>query len=662
MNSNYDAKCISALRVLAVDAIQAAKSGHPGLPLGAAPMAYTLYSRHLKTDPARPEWFDRDRFVLSAGHGSALMYGLLHVFGFGLTAQDISQFRQADSLTPGHPEFGHTTGIDATTGPLGQGFAMAVGMAVAERHLAARFNKPGFDVVDHNTYCLVGDGCLMEGISYEAASWAGTMGLDKLIVFYDSNNISIEGSTDIAFTEDVRARFAALGWNTDLVTDGNDIGAISAAIARAKENRGKPTLIEVKTVIGYGSPRAGMASAHGEPLGAENIAKLRETLDWDHAPFEVPQDVLDYARAQIGNNAAKADAWEALMAKYAAEYPEQAKQLKAWIAGEVDKGYLTDADFWAWEGAKATRQTSGEVLAKLMKWVPNFFGGSADLAPSTKAVLPGAGDFSAATPEGANLHFGVRELAMAAICNGVALHGGLRPFCATFFVFSDYVKPVARLSALMGLPVLYVLTHDSIGVGEDGPTHQPVEQLAGLRSIPGFTVFRPADGPETSAAYAFAMEHKGPVALALTRQNLPTLPGSGVDAMRGCYLLKAGGKNPDLVLVASGSEVHLILQAAEVLEAEGLHARVLSMPSMEVFDRQPQGYKDTLFPADLRARVAVEAGASFGWHKYVGLDGDVISVDGFGASQPADGLFVKLGFTVDNVVARAKAVVAKLQK
>nr|MDD6335625.1 transketolase [bacterium] len=655
-----DEKAINTLRVLSAEAIEKAKSGHPGLPMGAAPMAWTLFSRHLSHDPSDAKWDNRDRFVLSAGHGSMLLYSLLHIFGYGLEMEDLKQFRQLGSKTPGHPEYGHTVGVEMTTGPLGQGLATAVGMAAAETRMAAHFNRPGHEIVDHYTYVIAGDGCMMEGISYEAASLAGTWKLGKLIVLYDSNNISIEGSTDIAFTENVAARFAALGWQTLRVEDGTDVEAISMAISVAKACTDKPSMIEIKTHIGQGCPaKQGKASAHGEPLGADNLAETKKTLGWDLPPFTVPQEVYQ-ATAQLQEEGAKRHAdWNAAFKAYEAAFPELAAEYTRWMSGQADLSFLSKGDYWAFEGSQATRNTSGEVLNRLAPYVPNLMGGAADLTPSTKSNLKGFGDYGPENRDGANIHFGVRELAMAAITNGLALHGGLRPYCATFFVFSDYMKPVIRLSALMNLPVLFILTHDSIGVGEDGPTHQPIEQLAMLRSIPGVTVFRPADGPETAAAYAYAMQNGGPVALALTRQNLPTLQASGIDAMRGGYLISSGGKQPDILLMATGSEVHLIIEAAKKLEEMGIHARVISMPSLDVFDRQPEAYKETVLPCAVRARLAVEAGSSMGWHKYVGLDGDVVCMEGFGASGPANRLFEHFGLTVDHVVERALAVVDK---
>lgn len=661
MNS-IDNKTISAIRVLSAESVQKANSGHPGLPLGAAPAAYTLWQYQLKYNPKDPKWDNRDRFVLSAGHGSALIYSLLHLYGVGgeeaLTIEDLKQFRQWGSKTPGHPEYGHTIGVETTTGPLGQGIANAVGMAMAEAHLAALFNKEGFPIVDHRTYTIVGDGCLMEGISYEAAALAGTLKLGKLTVLYDSNGISIEGSTDIAFREDVPARFAAQGWHTQVVEDGNDVEAICKAIEEAKKDE-RPSLIQIKTQIGYGCPaKQGKASAHGEPLGVENLAALKENLGWPQEPaFFVPDEV--YAKtAEFAEKGAKAEQeWNDLFSRYEKEYPELAAQYKEFYEGN---GYnpWEDAELFAKpDKPNATRNLSGNCLNYLAKKIPNFFGGSADLSPSNKSTISGSGDFSAENYAGQTLHFGVREHAMAAIANGISLHGGLQPYVATFFVFSDYMKHSMRLSALMKQRVIYILTHDSIGVGEDGPTHEPIEHLAALRSIPGMTVIRPADGCETACAWATAVTNDGPTALVLTRQNLPQYPESCLDAAKGAYILKDSEKEvPDVLLMASGSEVELIYKAADELAKEGIDARVISMPSFELFDKQPEEYKEQIMPKAVRRRVAVEALTSFGWHKYVGLDGALVTLDHFGASAPAAKIFEEFGFTVENVVETVKGL------
>ncbi|MBU5334485.1 transketolase [Anaerocolumna aminovalerica] len=660
--STIDSMSINALRVLSADAVQKANSGHPGLPLGAAAMAYELWAKHMNHNPKNPKWPNRDRFILSGGHGSALLYSLLHLFGYGdLSVEDLSQFRQLDSLTPGHPEYGHTVGVEATTGPLGAGMAMAVGMAMAEAHLAAKFNKDNFPVVDHYTYVLGGDGCMMEGISSEAFSLAGTLALNKLIVLYDSNKISIEGDTDIAFTEDVRMRFEAYGFQTLVVEDGNNPEEIGAAIEAAKADKTKPSLIVVKTKIGFGCPaKEGKASAHGEPLGAENITALKENLGWPSMePFYVPEEVYANYRAIAEQNAKVEEAWNAMFKKYCETYPEMKELWEKQHNLDIAKDLINNEDFWAYEDkADATRNLSGMVINRIKDLVPGFIGGSADLAPSTKTYMKNEGDFSRENYGGRNLHFGVRELAMAGIGNGLALHGGLRPYVSTFFVFSDYVKPMARLSSLMGVPVTYVLTHDSIGVGEDGPTHEPIEQLAMLRAMPNFTVFRPADATETIAGWYYAITTKTtPTALVLTRQNLSQLTGSSKDALKGGYVIEDSMKEvPDAIILASGSEVELSIQAKAELFKEGIDVRVVSMPSLELFDAQPKEYKERVLPNSVRARVAVEAAIDYGWGKYVGLDGAYVTMKSFGASAPANQLFKKFGFTVENVVATVKSV------
>lgn len=660
---NIEEMSVNAIRVLSADAIQKANSGHPGLPLGTAPVAYELFAKHMNYNPHNPDWVNRDRFVLSGGHGSMLLYSLFHLFGIGnLSLEEVKNFRQFGSLTPGHPEYGHTVGVEATTGPLGQGMAMAVGMAMAEAHLSSVFNKEGFPVVDHYTYVLGGDGCMMEGISSECFSLAGTLGLSKLIVFYDSNNISIEGSTDIAFTEDVVTRFKAFGFQTIEVEDGNDLEAIGKAIEEAKADKTRPSLIKVNTLIGYGCPaKQGKASAHGEPLGVDNVAALKENINWPcKGDFEVPKEVYDHYKELADNMAKAEDKWNELFAAYVEKYPEMKELWDNYFDG-YDMSDLFNSDkYWA-KGDKpeATRSTSGTILNMIKKAMPNLIGGSADLAPSNKTNMKDAGDFSKDNYAGTNLHFGVREQAMAAIGNGLALHGGLKAFVATFFVFSDYVKPMARLSALMKLPLTYVFTHDSIGVGEDGPTHEPIEQLAAFRSLPDFTVFRPCDRTETAAAWMYAVENEcGPTGLVLTRQNLPQMEGSSKDALKGGYVIAESEKAvPDAIIIASGSEVSLAVNAKEELKKSGIDVRVVSMPSMELFDKQSAEYKESVLPNAVRKRVAVEALSDFGWYKYVGLDGKVIAMEGFGASGPAATLFEHFGFTVDNVVKTVKEVV-----
>ncbi len=660
--SNIDELSVNAIRVLSADAIQKAKSGHPGLPLGAAPMAYELWAKHMNHNPANPEWKNRDRFVLSGGHGSMLLYSLLHLFGYGnLSIEDVKNFRQLDSLTPGHPEYGHTVGIEATTGPLGQGMAMAVGMAMAEAHLAAVFNKEGFDVVDHYTYVLGGDGCMMEGISSESFSLAGTLGLGKLIVFYDSNNISIEGSTDIAFTENVVEKFKAFGFQTIEVSDGTDLEAIGKAIEEAKADKSRPSLIKVNTLIGHGCPaKQGKASAHGEPLGEDNVAALKENIKWPcKGDFEVPQEVYDHYKELAAQGAKAEEAWNKLFDEYCTKYPEMKEKWDNYY-NVYDMSDLFNSDEYWDKGDKpeATRNISGVVLNMIKKSMPNLIGGSADLAPSNKTNMKDAGDFSKNDYSGSNLHFGVREQAMAAISNGIALHGGLKIFVATFFVFSDYTKPMVRLTSIMGLPVTYVFTHDSIGVGEDGPTHEPIEQLAAFRALPNFTIFRPCDRLETAAAWMYAVQSKKtPTGLVLTRQNLPQMPGSSKDALKGGYIIDDSSKaEPDAIIIASGSEVSLAVEAKAKLAQDGIDVRVVSMPSMDLFDAQPQEYKDSVLPKSVRKRVAIEALSDFGWYKYVGLDGAVMAMKGFGASGPANLLFEKFGFTVDNVVKTVKSI------
>ena len=660
--SNIDTMSVNAIRVLAADSIQKAKSGHPGLPLGAAAAAYELWAKHMNHNPKNPDWANRDRFILSGGHGSTLLYSLVHLFGYGnLSIEELKRFRQDGSLTPGHPEYKHTVGVEATTGPLGAGMGMAVGMAMAEAHLATVFNKEGFPVVDHYTYVLGGDGCMMEGISSEAFSLAGTLGLNKLIVLYDSNSISIEGSTDIAFTENVQKRFEAFGFQTLVVEDGNNLEEIGKAIEEAKADKTRPSMITIKTQIGFGCPaKQGKASAHGEPLGEENVKALKENLGYPaDKDFYVPEEVYDNYRKITEEKGKVEEEWNKLFADYCAKYPEM-KELWDKYHDENAADYLIDdEDFWAYEDApQATRNLSGTMINRIKDILPNFIGGSADLAPSNKTNMKDAGDFSKDNYGGRNLHFGVREIAMAAIGNGLALHGGLKPYVATFFVFSDYTKPMARLAAIMGLPLTYVFTHDSIGVGEDGPTHEPVEQLAMLRSLPNFNVFRPADATETAAAWYYAITNKTtPTALALTRQNLPQLSGSSKEALKGGYIIEDSTKEtPDAIIMASGSEVSLAVDAKAELAKDGIDVRVVSMPCMDLFEKQSDEYKEKVLPKSVRKRVAVEALSGFGWGRYVGLDGAYITMDGFGASAPYSVLFPKFGFTVDNVVKTVKGL------
>ena len=659
MSSAIDTKSVNSIRVLAADAIQKANSGHPGLPLGSAPMAYELWANHMNHNPKDPKWENRDRFILSGGHGSALLYSLLHFFGYGITIEDMKNFRQLGSKTPGHPEYGHTVGVEATTGPLGAGMAMAVGMAMAEKHLAATFNKENFPVVDHYTYVLGGDGCMMEGISYEAFSLAGTLGLEKLIVLYDSNNISIEGDTNIAFRENVRQRFESFGFHTQLVEDGNDLDAIGKAIEAAKAEKGRPSMIEIKTKIGAGCPaKEGKASAHGEPLGVENVAALRANLGIaDNGPFVLDQDVYDHFAKLAEEKATVEDAWNALFTDYCKTYPEM-KELWDNYHNTDNAKCLYDLDeFWnSFDKPEATRNVSGKLLNIINNVVPNMFGGAADLAPSTKTNMKDAGDFSKENPLGKNIHFGIREIAMAAIGNGIALHGGLRPFVSTFFVFSGYVQTMDRHSAQMGLPLTYVLPHDSIGVGEDGPTHEPIEQLAMLRAMPNFYVYRPADATECAAAWYFATNKKdAPTALVLSRQNLPQLDGSSQEALKGGYILEDSTKDtPDAIIIATGSEVSLAVEAKKELAAENIDVRVVSMPCMDLFEDQPDEYKNAVLPKNVTARVGVEALSEFGWGKYIGINGEFVGMKSFGASAPGNQLFEHFGITKDAVVAAVK--------
>ena len=652
---DIDNLAVNAIRVISAEAIEKAKSGHPGLPLGSAPIAYTLFSKFLKFDPCAPDFFDRDRFILSAGHGSMLHYSLLHLFGYDLSMDDIKNFRQLDSKTAGHPEYGNTPGVETTTGPLGQGIANAVGMAIAETHLAAEFNREGYDICDHYTYALCGDGCMMEGIEYEAASLAGTLKLGKLIVLYDKNNITIEGDTDGAFTEDVGKRHEAQGWQVLHVADGNDMKAVAEAIEKAKAEKEKPSLIIIRTVIGYGSPNAGSESTHGAPLGAEGVAALKKNLGYDYPPFTVPEEVKKHLSVYKTRGEEIKDEWEKTFKAYAEKYPELAQKFVNYTSGKLPD--LLKADIFTFDKPDATRNTSGKVLNKLAEIIPNLMGGSADLAPSNKSKMNSREYYSAENRLGTNMHFGIREHAMSAICNGMSLHGGIIPYCATFFIFSDYMKNAMRLSALMNRNVTYILTHDSIGVGEDGPTHQPIEQLTGLRSIPDMKVFRPADGKETAYGWITALTMQGPTCLVLSRQNLPQYENSGINAMRGAYILADSDKQtPDVILLASGSEVDLAMKAKAELKTQNIDARVVSVPCMELFDKQSAEYKNTVLPNGVRARVAIEAGTPDCWYKYVGLDGKVIGMKSFGASAPFADLLKKFGFTVENVVKTVKEV------
>ncbi len=648
---------VNTIRLLSADAIEKSNSGHPGICLGAAPIAYSLWQNFLTFNPSSSrKFYNRDRFILSAGHGSMLNYSLLHLYGYKLSIEDIKNFRQFGSKTPGHPEYNHTDGVEVSTGPLGQGIANAVGMAIAETHLASVYNKEGFPVVDHYTYALCGDGCLMEGIEYEAASLAGSLKLGKLIVLYDCNHITIEGDTSLTFSEDVKKRHQAQGWQIIEVKDGNDIVALNKAIRKAKAEKEKPSLIVCYTKIGYGSSKEGSASSHGAPLGAEALEGLRKNLDYPYAPFEVADEVYAHTKKAINRGKKAERAWKKMFAEYSKAYPELAKEFIDRMNGNLPE--INWAEVYKFEKDDATRGTSGTVINKLAPQVPMLFGGSADLNPSTKSHMKTAGEYSPENRAGRNLHFGIREHAMSAICNGLACHGGFLPFCSTFFVFSDYMKNAMRLSALMDLNVTYVLTHDSIGVGEDGPTHQPIEHLTALRSMPNMKVFRPCDGRETAAGYEVALTGNGPVSLILSRQTLKSYDGTGKAALKGGYILADSNKKvPDVILIASGSEVECCMNAKELLKADGIDARVVSMPCMELFEAQSQKYKESVIPQSVRARVCVEAGSSMPWFKYAGLDGKVIGVNEYGISGPAKQLFNHYGFTAENVYNTAKEII-----
>lgn len=652
---------VNAIRFLGIDAIEKSKSGHPGVVMGAAPMAYELFTKEMRLNPAQPNWINRDRFILSAGHGSMLLYALLHLSGFeDVSLEEIKNFRQWGSKTPGHPEYGHTAGVDATTGPLGQGISMATGFAQAERFLAAKYNRDGFPIFDHYTYVIAGDGDLMEGVSAEAASYAGLQKLEKLIVLYDSNDINLDGETKDSFTEDVKARYQAHGWHTDLVEDGTDVAAIQAAVARAKES-GKPSLIEVKTVIGHGSPnKQGTNAVHGAPLGAEETAATREALGWNYEAFEVPAEVYaDFKENVVDRGQAAYAEWEALVEAYKAAHPELADEVAAIIEGR-DPVRVKPEDFPVHEAgfSQATRNSSQDALNAAAAVLPTFLGGSADLAHSNMTYIKEDGLQDDAHRLNRNIQFGVREFAMGTILNGMSLHGGLRVYGGTFFVFSDYLKAAMRLAALQGLPVTYVFTHDSIAVGEDGPTHEPIEHLAGLRAMPNLNVFRPADARETQAAWYQALTSEStPTALVLTRQNLEVQEGTDFDKVaRGAYVVHETAPDFDRLVIATGSEVELAVKAAKELEADGLKVRVVSMPSSDVFDQQDAAYKEEVLPNAIRKRLAVEMGASQSWYKYVGLDGDVLAIDTFGASAPAGKVLDEYGFNLENVKAKISAL------
>ncbi|ULT58694.1 transketolase [Neobacillus drentensis] len=668
MFNTIDDLSVTSIRTLSIDAIEKANSGHPGMPMGAAPMTYTLWTRFMNHNPKNPHWFNRDRFVLSAGHGSALLYSMLHLSGYNLSMEDIKQFRQWGSKTPGHPEYRHTEGVEATTGPLGQGIAMAVGMAMAERHVASVYNKDNYEIVNHYTYGVCGDGDLMEGVSAEAASLAGHLKLGRLVVLYDSNDISLDGDLNKSFSESVKGRFEAYGWQYLRVEDGNNLEEIAKALEEARNDLDRPTMIEVRTVIGYGSPnRAGTSGVHGAPLGADELKLTKEAYKWTfEQDFHVPQEVYDnFQKLIVENGEKKEKEWNDTFAQYKKEYPELAVQLEQALNNELPEGWDKDIPVYQEGKSLASRASSGEALNGIAKNLPIFIGGSADLAGSNKTMIKGSGDFMPGSYEGRNFWFGVREFAMGAAMNGIALHGGVKVFGGTFFVFSDYLRPAIRLASIMGLPVTYVFTHDSIAVGEDGPTHEPVEQLAALRAMPGLSIIRPADGNETAAAWKLAVESTNkPTALILTRQDLPTLKGTDTNAYegvsKGAYVVSPAEKETaDALILATGSEVSLAVEAQKVLAGEGLHVSVVSMPSWDRFEQQSQEYKDSVLPRSVKKRLGIEMGASLGWHKYTGDEGDVLAIDQFGASAPGEKIMEEYGFSVDHVVARVKALLQK---
>jgi transketolase len=667
VSTNLDQLAVNALRALSIDMVEKAQSGHPGMPMGAAPMAYELWAKHMNHNPANPKWFNRDRFVLSAGHGSALLYSLLHLAGYGLTIEDLKGFRQWGSKTPGHPEYGHTVGVEATTGPLGQGVAMAVGMAMAEAHMAGTYNKENYNLIDHYTFSICGDGDLMEGVSAEAASMAGHMGLGKLIVLYDSNDISLDGQLSKAFTESVAKRFESYGWQYLRVEDGNNLEEIGQAIEKAKQDTKHPTIIEVRTVIGYGSPnKAGKNAAHGSPLGKEEAALTKKAYGWEYEPFQIPDEIRNYFK-QIQEHGEKKEAeWNELFNQYEKSHPELAKQLRQAINGELPQDWDAHLPVFQTDAPKmATRESSGAALNAIAKGLPALFGGSADLASSNNTALKEEKAFDVTDYSGRNIWFGVREHAMGAALNGLSLHGGVRPYGGTFFVFSDYLRPAIRLAALMKQPVIYVLTHDSIAVGEDGPTHEPIEQLPSLRAMPGLTVMRPADANETIQAYRYAIEKaEAPVAMVLTRQKLPVLEGTAEKAQegvtKGAYVLAdpANGAKPQVILLATGSEVSLAVDSQKALAEKGIAARVVSMPSWDRFEAQSEEYKNSVIPSDIKARVGIEMAQPFGWERYVGDQGAIIGINTFGASAPGDKVIAEYGFTVENVVAASQRILS----
>ncbi|MEN2464480.1 transketolase [Ornithinibacillus sp. JPR2-1] len=665
MSTNIEQMSINAIRTLSIDAIEKSNSGHPGLPMGASPMAYTLWTDIMNHNPNNSQWFNRDRFVLSAGHGSMLLYSLLHLSGYDVTIEDLKEFRQWGSRTPGHPEVHHTDGVEATTGPLGQGIAMSVGMAMAEAYLAAKYNKSDMSIIDHYTYCLVGDGDLMEGISHEAASLAGHLRLGKLIVLYDSNDISLDGELNRSFSDNTEERFKAYGWQVIRVEDGNDVEAIRMALKDARENIKQPTLIEVKTVIGYGSPNKSASSAsHGAPLGKDEVLLTKEFYQWQHKEFHVPEEVYADFKEKVQIKGEKLEAeWNMLLATYRDKYPQEAKELEMAITGELPQGWADNLPVYEVGKSLATRASSGEVLNGIAKAIPYFLGGSADLAGSNKTTITGDKDFTRENYSGRNIWFGVREHAMGAALNGMALHGGLKVYGGTFFVFSDYLRPAIRLSAIMNTPVTYVFTHDSIAVGEDGPTHEPIEHLSAFRSMPNLSVIRPADGNETNAAWRLAVESTDqPTLLVLTRQNVPTLEGTKEYAYegvkRGGYILRDSNKEiPDAILIASGSEVQLAVEAQKVLREDNIDVRVVSLASWDRFESQEENYKEKVLPKSVTKRIAIEMGSPLGWERYIGQEGKIIGISTFGASANGEKLIEEYGFTVENVVKHVKDIV-----
>ncbi|WP_078554510.1 transketolase [Bacillus alkalicellulosilyticus] len=665
MTTQEQQLAINTIRTLAIDSIEKANSGHPGMPMGAAPMAFALWTKFMNHNPKNPEWFNRDRFILSAGHGSMLLYSLLHLTGYDLSLEDLQNFRQWGSKTPGHPEFGHTPGVEATTGPLGQGIAMAVGFAMAERHLASTYNKDNFPIVDHYTYSICGDGDLMEGVSHEAASLAGHLKLGRLVVLYDSNDISLDGDLDLSFSENVEQRYKAYGWQVIRVEQGNDVEEISKALEAAKADD-RPTLIEIKTTIGYGSPnKSGKSASHGSPLGSDEVKLTKEAYAWSYEnEFHIPEEASKLFAEVQQNGQQQENEWNELFAKYEQEYPELAKQFATAVKGELPEGWDKDAPVYETGKGVATRSASGDAINAFAPHIPQLIGGSADLAGSNKTLMNNESNYNRDDYSGRNLWFGVREFAMGAAVNGMALHGGLKVFGATFFVFSDYLRPAVRLSALMNLPVIFVFTHDSIAVGEDGPTHEPVEQLASFRAMPGLSVIRPGDGNETIAAWKVALESKDtPTLLVLTRQDLKTIAGTAENAyegvQKGAYVVSKANGKVDALLLASGSEVPLAVEAQQVLEKDGIHAQVVSMPSWDRFEKQSAEYKESVIPSHVKARLGIEMGSSLGWSKYIGDHGDVIAIDTFGASAPGEKIMDEYGFSVENVVAKLKVLLEK---